>query len=70
MDSLAFEKSALFARYLLDCGHTGGDEILLHFEDKYARRLGLENIEIAKKDVHHDYDLINRAMNDNSSFSM
>lgn len=52
-------KSA-FARHLLENNHSGGEEIILHTENKFRRRIALESIEIEKAKHHHSIQLLNR----------
>ena len=52
-------KSA-FARHLIDFGHSGGVEKILYCEENYRRRLALEEIEIGKMKMLHNFNLLNR----------
>ena len=53
-------KLAFHAKYFIDHGHFLGKEEILHFEDKYRRRLALEIIEIGKHTVRDEKEVINR----------
>ena len=46
---------------LINHDHIGGDEVILHFESNYRRRLTSEEIEIRNLNARYDLELINRA---------
>ena len=55
-------KICLYETHLLDEAHARGDEVILHTENNFNRRLALENIEITKKKHLYAYDLIDHGV--------
>ena len=60
----AYEKNvpgkSNFAKHLLEEGHLGDEEKILHFEGNHRRRTALETIEIIRYSTHHECKVLNQ----------